>query len=110
MSRVLRRPMFRGGDTGGGITTGLGRQGFKNGGDLQKVQSQLALIDQLAPQQGSNLNNFLINWGLNMVGNPPSGSIFQTAAKEAQAPFAQFQKSKSLESMGRRDLRAYEKL
>ena len=29
MSRVLRRPMFRGGDTGGGITTGLGRQGLK---------------------------------------------------------------------------------
>ena len=65
--RVLRRPMFRGGDTGGGITTGLGtpKRGLVDGpggysGDLQRVQSQLALIDQLAPQQGSNLNNFLI--------------------------------------------------
>ena len=104
MSRVLRRPMFRGGDTGGGITTGLGRQGFKKGGDLQKVQSQLALIDQLAPQQGSNLNNFLINWGLNMVGNPPTGNIFQTAAKQAQDPFRQFQAMEAQEAGGRRNL------
>ena len=104
MSRVLRRPMFRGGDTGGGITTGLGRQGFKNGGDLAKVQSQLALIDQLAPRQGSNLNNFLINWGLNMVGNPPTGNIFQTAAKQAQDPFQRFQAAEAQEAGGRRNL------
>ena len=104
MSRVLRRPMFRGGDTGGGITTGLGRQGFKNGGDLQKVQSQLALIDQLAPQQGSILNNFLINWGLNMAGNPPTGNIFQTAAKQAQDPFQRFQAAEAQEAGGRRNL------
>ena len=93
MSNILRRPMFRRGGSTGGITTGLGRQGYANG-DLAKVQSQLALIDQLSPQKrGSNLNDFLINFGLNMVGNPPSGNIFQTAAKEAQAPFAQFQQA-----------------
>ena len=46
----------------------------------------------------------LINWGLNMVGNPPSGGIFQTAAKEAQKPFQQFQKSRAQESLGRREL------
>ena len=86
MSRVLRRPMFRGGDTGGGITTGLGRQGFKEG-NLARVQSQLALIDQLAPRQGSNLNNFLINWGLNMVGNPPTGNIFQNRSKTSTRSF-----------------------
>ena len=111
MSRVLRRPMFRGGDTGGGITTGLGtpKRGLVDGpggysGDLQRVQSQLALIDQLAPQQGSNLNNFLINWGLNMVGNPPSGGIFQTAAKQAQDPFQRFQAAEAQEAGGRRNL------
>ena len=93
MSNILRRPMFRRGGEAGGITTGLGRQGYAKG-DLAKVQSQLALINQLSPQRrGSNLNDFLINFGLNMVGNPPSGNIFQTAAKEAQAPFAQFQQA-----------------
>ena len=58
--------MFRRGGSTGGITTGLGRQGYANG-DLAKVQSQLALIDQLSPQKrGSNLNDFLIiimKWG-----------------------------------------------
>ena len=103
MSRILRRPMFRGGSPNKGITTGLGRQGYKNG-DLAKVQSQLQLIDQLAPRQGSNLNNFLIGLGLNMVGNPPSGNIFQTAAKQAQGPFQQFQAAEAQEAGGRRNL------
>ena len=104
MSNILRRPMFRRGGEAGGITTGLGRQGYANG-DLAKVQSQLALINQLSPQRrGSNLNDFLINFGLNMVGNPPSGNIFQTAAKEAQAPFAQFQQAGAQERGQKRKL------
>ena len=103
MSRILRRPMFRGGNANQGITTGLGRQGFKEG-DLAKVQSQLQLIDQLAPRRGNNLNNFLIGLGLNMVGNPPSGNIFQTAAKQAQGPFQQFQAAEAQEAGGRRNL------
>ena len=108
MSRTLHRPMFkRGGQANGGITTGLGRQGYSRAGSvspMDTVRSQMEMLDYLAPAKQTSMNDFLINFGLNMVGNPPSGSIFQTAAKEAQAPFAQFQKSKSLESMGRRDL------
>jgi len=105
MSRTLTRPMFRrGGQANGGITTGLRRQGYANG-DLAKVQSQLDLINRLSPQRsGSNLNDFMINWGLNMVGNPPSGSIFQTAAKEAQQPFGQFQQMEAKERGGQREL------
>ena len=89
MSRTLSRPMFRrGGSANGGITTGL-RQRYDNGGQtgLEKIQRDLQIIDQLAPSRGSGLNDFMINFGLNMVGNPPSGGIFQTAAKEAQEPF-----------------------
>jgi hypothetical protein len=104
MSNILRRPMFRRGGQAGGITTGLGRQGYSQG-TLAKVQSQLNLINQLSPQRGgSNLNDFLINFGLNMVGNPPSGNIFQTAASEAQRPFAQFQQAESQERAGERKL------
>ena len=97
--------MFRrGGQATGGITTGLGRQGYAKG-DLAKVQTQLDLINQLSPQRsGSNLNDFMINFGLNMVGNPPSGNIFQTAAKEAQEPFGQFQQAGAKERGSQRDL------
>jgi len=108
MSRTLHRPMFRrGGQANGGITTGLGRQGYAQAGSvspMDTVRSQMEMLDYLAPAKQTSMNDFLINFGLNMVGNPPSGNIFQTAAKEAQAPFAQFQQSKARESMGRRDL------
>ena len=105
MSRVLRRPMFRGGSSNRGITTGLGRQGFKNGGgDFEKVQSQLQLIDKLAGPRDSNLGDFMINWGLNMVGNSPTGGIFQTAAKQAQEPFRQYQAMEAQEGGSRRNL------
>ena len=105
MSRALNRPMFRrGGQADGGITSGL-RKGYATGSSgMEKIQRDLALIDQLAPQRKGALNDFLINFGLNMVGNPPSGGIFQTAAKEAQEPFQQFQKSRAQESLGRREL------
>ena len=99
--------MFRrGGQANGGITTGLGRQRYDNGGatGMERIQRDLQIIDQLAPQRGGALNDFAINWGLNMVGNPPSGGIFQTAAKEAQEPFQQFQQTRAKESLGRREL------
>ena len=105
MSRALNRPMFRrGGQADGGITSGL-RKGYANGGSgMEKIQRDLAIIDQLAPQKTGALNDFLINFGLNMVGNPPSGNVFQTAARQAQEPFQQFQKSRAQEGLGRREL------
>ena len=99
--------MFRrGGQANGGITTGLGRQRYDNGGQtgMERIQRDLQIIDQLAPQSGGALNDFMINFGLNMVGNPPSGGIFQTAAKQAQEPFGQFQQARAKESLGRREL------
>jgi len=97
--------MFRsGGQANGGITTGL-RRSYANGSSgMERIQRDLQIIDQLAPQRGGALNDLMINWGLNMVGNPPSGGIFQTAAKQAQEPFGQFQKSRAQESLGRREL------
>ena len=106
MSRTLTRPMFRrGGQATGGVTSGL-RKGYDTGGQtgMERIQRDLQMIDQLAPQKTGALNDFMINFGLNMVGNPPSGGIFQTAAKEAQQPFQQFQKSRAQESLGRREL------
>jgi hypothetical protein len=108
MSRILHRPMFRrGGQATGGITTGLGRQGYAEAGSvtpMDTIRSQMEMLDQLAPAPKTGLNDFLINFGLNMVGNPPSGNIFQTAAKEAQAPFGQFQQTRAREQLSRRDM------
>jgi hypothetical protein len=105
MSRTLSRPMFRsGGQANGGITTGL-RRSYANGSSgMEKIQRDLQIIDQLAPQRTGALNDFLINFGLNMVGNQPSGNVFQTAARQAQEPFQQFQQSRAKESLGRREL------
>ena len=98
--RNLHRPMFRrGGSAGDGITSGL-RSRYDNGG-LGRIQTQLDLIDKLAPQQeipqASSLNDFLINWGLNMASASPTGNIIQTGAEQAKEPFKQFQSDAATE-------------
>jgi len=107
MNNLYKRPMFRkGGSAEGGITSGLQapRQGYNTAGSvskLGKVQADLALLNQLAPApvrpQSTAMNDFLINFGLNMASAPPTGNIFQTAAAQAKDPFAAFQKQKLTE-------------
>ena len=41
-----------------------------------------------------------------MVGNPPSGNVFQTAAKQAQEPFQQLQRARAQERSADRSLAA----
>ena len=79
--RTLRRPMFRrGGSTGEGITSGLApRQGYDEGKTVQPRRPN------------TNLNNFLIDFGLDLVSRPPQGGIFATAASAAKDPFSRFQ-------------------
>ena len=119
--RTLRRPMFRrGGSTGGGITSGLSRPGYKRGrvvepGGYKGNIDPSSLLEgyrdfkkaydkQVGPRpRSTNLNDFLINFGLNMVGNAPSGNIFQTAATEAKEPFGQFQQRKAYEQEAPRE-------
>ena len=90
MSRTLSRPMFRLGGSTSGITSGLDspRVGYKTGGiDYDKAyETSQRITDKYYPRKGADLNRFLINWGLNMVGNPPSGNVLQTAARQAQKP------------------------
>jgi len=95
MSRTLSRPMFRLGGSTSGITSGLdtpkrGRvdgPGGYAGIDYDKAfETSQKITDKYYPRRGANINRFLIDWGLNMVGNPPSGNVLQTAAKQAQGP------------------------
>ena len=94
MSRVLSRPMFRLGGSTSGITSGLepkrGRvdgPGGYAGIDYDKAfETSQRITDKYYPRRGGDINRFLIDWGLNMVGNPPTGNVLQTAAKQAQGP------------------------
>ena len=95
MSRVLNRPMFRLGGSTSGITSGLdtpkrGRvdgPGGYAGIDYDKAfETSQKITDKYYPRRGGDINRFLIDWGLNMVGNPPTGNVLQTSAKEAQRP------------------------
>jgi len=107
MSRTLSRPMFRLGGSTSGITSGLDKPkrglvnepGSYQGIDYDKAfETSQRLTDKFYPRRGANVNRFLIDWGLSMVGNPPSGNILQTSAKEAQRPTREL-----FESMDRSD-------
>jgi len=101
--------MFRlGGKADEGITSGL-RKNFIQGGWEQKVmptkEEMTRFSELLGPRPTDrSVSDFLINFGLNMAGNPPSGNIVQTAAKEAQEPFQKFQAQKAFrEQSGRQE-------
>ena len=102
--RTLRRPLFRGGSTGTGITSGLApRQGYKgtdNPAD-QRVMSDwlrtatLGDVKKFASEnryqpRGTNVYDFLTEFGLNIASTPPQGNIFQTAAAAAKEPHQRF--------------------
>ena len=87
--------MFRLGGSTSGITSGLdtpkrGRvdgPGSYQGIDYEKAyETEQRITDKYYPRRGADINRFLIDWGLNMVGNPPGGNVLQTAAKQAQGP------------------------
>jgi hypothetical protein len=97
--------MFRLGGSTSGITSGLDtpKRGLVNepggyaGIDYDKAyETSKRITDKYYPRKKADLNRFLIEWGLNMVGNPPSGNVLQTAAKQAQQPT-----SRLFESMDR---------
>ena len=113
--RTLRRPMFRGGSTGSGITSGLApRQGYahKPGhveqddwrkrqiSDIFSGQTTFGEAQDLSKAlsyspRGTNVYDFLTEFGLNMASSPPSGNIIQTAATEAKEPYQRFLTKKS---------------
>ena len=119
MSRVLSRPMFRrGGSADGGITSGLNtpKRGRVNEPgsysytlpDILPTKKDYRLFeDILGPRApDTSLSDFLMNWGVNLVGNAPSGNILQTAATEAKEPLQRFQAQKALEQQGGRQEKA----
>ena len=107
MNRILRRPMFRmGGSTGTGITSGLDRQNYQNGGgaDARRfIQRPMAPVAEKPKPAAGFLNpqgvglgvgtlpGFLTQFGLNLASATPRGNIFATTAEAAKDPFERFQ-------------------
>ena len=103
MSRTLHRPMFRrGGSTGEGITSGL-RQGYKEGGELEKLRTMLAIIDQEAPAPERPKSragaDFWLNFGSSILAQPGGRPILQTLGTAGQEPLKQYQQQKSQEDL-----------
>jgi len=106
MNRTLKRPMFRmGGSANEGITSGLGRPGYKDGTPYDKAlaTTKQAMQDldkfrgEQTPFAASGLPGFLTSFGLNLLSQSPTGNIFQTAATAAQEPFKNLQQAQLLD-------------
>ena len=101
-SRILKRPMFRmGGDV-------------ENVGIMDGMRNRYAESDPRGVQPRRDpmlftpsLNDFLIQFGLNLASGTPRGNIFATAAEAAKDPFAVMQAKKIREGeiAGERDFK-----
>ena len=105
--------MFRkGGSADEGITSGL-RQGYQKAGtvqppdlskinignlDMQQLKDLASSMAYKAPPlpRDRSLDDFKIDFGLDLISRSPSGNIFQTAGAAAKEPFDRFRKSRAL--------------
>jgi len=108
MNRTLRRPMFRRGGSAEGITSGLDKpkrglvdepggyagDPFTQENLLKQYETAKNVSSQINPNQGTDMNRFLINLGLDLVSRPKSGNIFQQVATSAKQPTADLYETK----------------
>ena len=92
MSRILRRPMFRGGKVssyGTGIASGLGRPGMANGGVMDIYESVKERIP-MPEQQGLTTGDYLriASAGLDILGRPAERGGISGALAAASQPLA----------------------
>ena len=93
MSRILRRPMFRGGKVssyGTGIASGLGRPGYDNGGEVLDIyRSVEEQIPQYQPQ-GLSVGDYLqiASRGLEILGTPSEGGGIRGALATVSKPLS----------------------
>ena len=106
MNRTLKRPMFRRGGSADGITSGLDRQNYNVGGEVERIRD---LYNQFAPRTQTqampgSVSSFLTNFGLNLLSAPPRGGLLSTAATAAKEPFNTFQSIRAQEALQDRAL------
>jgi len=92
MSRILRRPMFRGGRVdsyGTGIASGLGRQNYDEGGEVMKMREEI--LNQIPQKKGLSTGDYLriASAGLDIVGAPgETGGILGGTLSAASKPLS----------------------
>jgi len=104
--------MFKNGGKAEGITSGLdtpkrglvdGPGGYagENYADLYKKAQEVT--GQIYPEQPTNINPFLINFGLDLMSRSPQGGFLSTAAQSAKQPTQQLFKDIEANKQRRRD-------
>ena len=116
-NKTLSRPMFRrGGRAGGGIMTGVERQGY-DGTDGQqtvvendpmkdigkKVQDRVNIIEGLTPKYPYKGSDFFMGLGANILSQPGGQPILQTLGTSAKEPLSLLMKQNIAEYGNRRD-------
>ena len=61
---------------------------------LKQYETAKNVSSQINPNQGTDMNRFLINLGLDLVSRPKSGNIFQQVATSAKQPTADLYETK----------------
>ena len=124
-NRTLRRPMFRrGGKAEGGITSGLKRQGYVHGGDIDdhtnasgsyfkpdntmsdidSVKYKRDLINELSPRYNNQGSDFFMGLGANILAAPGGQPILQTLGTAAKEPLNLMMKQNMAQSSSDREL------
>jgi len=112
-NRTLNRPMFRrGGRAGGGIMTGVQRQGYDGEDgkqivekdDMQKVAGDMESFNKAFPQYPYAASDFFMNLGSNILAAPGGQPILSTIGTAAGPALQQLQKTRMANTQGQRDL------
>jgi len=102
MSKIFKRPMFRrGGEVGGGITSGL-RNNFEVGGSAK--ERLMKVYEEYPVQSVDPLSQFLIQGGLNLMSATPRGGTLATAAEAFKEPTTQLFTGLGARDKARRDI------
>ena len=112
-NKTLNRPMFRrGGRAGGGIMTGVQRQGYdgedgkqiveKN--DMEKVAGNMESFNKAFPQYPYAASDFFMNLGTNILAQPGGQPILQTIGTAAGPALQNLQKTRMSNTAGNREL------
>ena len=93
MSRILRRPMFRGGKVssyGKGIASGLGKPGYDDGGEVLGMYESIREKLPSSESQGLSTGDYLriASAGLDILGAPSEGGGIKGVLATASKPLS----------------------
>ena len=112
-NRTLNRPMFRrGGRAGGGIMTGVQRQGYDGddgkqsvqANDVDKVGGQVEAFNKAFPKYNNMGSDFFMGLGANILAAPGGNPILQTIGTAAKEPLNLMMKQNMANTQGDREL------